>query len=217
MSLIGFSASGLTASFHRQTEHSPRAQQSCIFSPSHAHSNTMWTMTCTDVIWLANLEAVWLINKTHEFMLQNYLAAWLVCLCWIIYCTGSCHGARKQTCLMGYSPVLSFTALVASVALAASPSCSDFPNSGWADSWRCGKVWSSERLLTERRNPESHPLSPFSSATKVIAELLTSSLCHGCCGGADGGSGGSRSQWCGCFIQEVCVRGLVILPPLVLV
>ena len=159
----------------------------------------MWTMTCTDVIWLANLKAVCLINKTHEFMLQNYLAAWGVCLCWIIYCTGSCHGARKQTCLTCYSPLLGFVELLFSVALAASPSCSDFPDSGWADSGRCGKVWSSDRLLTDRRNRHSHFLSTFGLIKKVTDGLLTSSLCRGG-GGADGGSGGSRSQWCSCFI-----------------
>lgn len=177
----------------------------------------MWTMTCTDVIWLANAEAVWLINKAHEFMLQNYLAAWEVCLCWIIYCAGSWHGARKQTCLMAYSPLLNLVALVASVDLAASPSCSNFPESGWADSWRWGRVWSSERLLTERRNRESHPPSSCSSVQKAMAERLTSSLCCDGGGAVDGGSWGSRSQWRSCFIQEVCMRALFILPPLVLV
>lgn len=51
-----------------------------FFPLSDAHSTrlTMWTMTRTDVIWLANSEAAWLINKTHEFMLQNCLASWEV-------------------------------------------------------------------------------------------------------------------------------------------
>lgn len=52
-------------------------------SPDYAHSTrpTLWTMACTDVIQSANLGVVWLINKSHEFVLQNYLAAWDVRLC----------------------------------------------------------------------------------------------------------------------------------------
>lgn len=45
---------------------------------------------------------------------------------------------------------------------------------------------------------------------------LTSTLC-GAAGGADRRGGGSRSQRCSCFIQEVCTGTLLILPPLVLV
>lgn len=120
---------------------------------------------------------------------------------------------NKQTSLMGYSPLLSFVVLVASVALPPSPSCSDFPDSGGADSWRCGRLWSSERLLTERQKWESHSPSTCYSIQKVIGELLTSSLCRGH-SGADGGGGGSGSQ-CRCCL--ICVRGLFILPALVLV
>lgn len=87
----------------------------------------------------------------------------------IIYCTGSCRTARKQTCLMGYSPLLSFVVLMASVALAPSPSLPDFSDSGGAHSWWCGRVWSSERLLTERRKRESHPPSTFYSIQKARA------------------------------------------------
>ena len=107
-------------------------------------------MTWTDRIWLAGWAAAWLINVSiHEERAHT----------WIIHRSSFITGAlldfclplvNKHACMIDHSPLLSLVVLAASLALVLSTCRSSVPGSDWAENWRHGKVWSSERLLPRR-------------------------------------------------------------------
>lgn len=135
------------------------------------------------------------------------------------------HRSYMIRCL----PLLSLVVLAASLVLVPSACLSSVPGSDWGESWRLGKVWSSERLLpTRKRHRRCQHMHLFISNLSAVDKnvcfwikngksvLLTSCLSVALCG-ADGGSGGGRSEGCSRCIQEVFRWTLLVLSTLVLV
>lgn len=79
--------------------------------------------------------------------------------------------------LTAHSPLWSLVVLAASLALVPSTCRSSVPGSDWAENWRLGKVWSSERLLPtgqQHRERCQLPLRKSGSELHVWASLSNS-------------------------------------------